>query len=407
MIRSGKIFNPATNRLLYILLLIATPFLLLQNYLQSAIGKLSNLTWKLGDADIPVTLTAFIILLVPVIIFAYRKINLTRITGWVMIIVLFFIGQKSTDYYFNHKFYELQYNWHYFAYAIFAYINFRALKLKNTSDQKIILSTFLAALAASTIDELLQMPLSNRIFDVGDISKDVWGAMIGLLFIYWILENARIFKSNKFNDQDKLKEILKNPKTLMVLLFLGSYIFMVIASLLTDTDHLFEVVAFTVVLFAIAVIITHSLRKNGNRIVTISILSVILIALVISIAINFDKNITYSKNNVLIYRGVPLMFFDVMIFPDGTFRPVDKKTDFNQRDKNTIYSKCENILIIANGEQGDGGKGFQEEEITQFIFYEKEMRNIQVIIQENEEAVKTFNRLKKEKKRPMLIYHND
>jgi VanZ family protein len=339
MKKTGQIFTPKTNRLLYILLLIATPFLLLQNYLQSAIGKLSNLTWNLGEAEIPVTLTILIVLLIPVTLATYRKINITRILGWVTILLLFFIGQRSTDYYFNHKFYELQYNWHYFAYSIFAYINFRALKLKNSSDQKIILSTFLAALATSTIDELLQMPLSNRIFDVGDISKDVWGAMIGLLFIYWILENGRIFKEYKFNDQVNIKDILNNPKTLLVTLFIGAYIFMITASVLTETQHLPAVILFTILFFLAAIVILHNLRKKGKRTLTISILVLLLLALTASLVINFNNNISYSKNNLLVYKGIPIYFFDVMILPDGSFRPVDKKTEFNQRDKNTIYSK--------------------------------------------------------------------
>ncbi len=197
------IFKPETHRILYILLLIATPFLLLQNYLQSVIGEISNLTFTVFNITIPVTVTIAVIIILVILIFTYKKLNKIRVISWLVVLFLFWIGQKSTDFYFNHKFYELQYNWHYFAYAIFVYLNYRSLSVKNTPPQKIILLTFFSALAISTFDELVQMPLSNRIFDIGDISKDLWGAMIGLTIIYSILENGKIFK-NVFNIRNKI-----------------------------------------------------------------------------------------------------------------------------------------------------------------------------------------------------------
>lgn len=403
----SKIFTPQLNRLLYTLLLIATPFLLLQNYLQSAIGSLSNLTWSIGETEIPVTVTVLLIFLIPVIILNFKKVNKTRILGWLIILLLFFIGQRSTDYYFNHQYYELQYNWHYFAYSIFAFINFRVIKKKGKTDSQIIINTFVMALAISTLDELLQMPLSNRIFDIGDISKDLWGTMIGLLFIYLILENGRIFKDNKFIEKKMISDIYQNPVSLLIALFIVSYIFMVVASLITETEYLFAAVLTTIVLSILIISISYYLRKKKTRPYAMTLVLIIIAGLIISFSINFNRDIVYGKNNLVIYKGIPVYFFDIMIYPDGSFRPVDKKTGFNQRDKNTIFSKCENILIIAEGTDGKGGKGFNEEALSQFFFDEQTMKNIQVIIQKNEDAILTFNRLKNEGKRPMLIYHND
>lgn len=125
------IFSLRTSRILYILLLIATPFLLLQNYLQSAIGQLSDYTYKIADIEIPLTLSIAVLVVLAILYFSWKKINTFRIASWITILLLFWIGQKTTDFYFNHKFYELQYNWHYFAYSIFAFINYSYLKEKN------------------------------------------------------------------------------------------------------------------------------------------------------------------------------------------------------------------------------------------------------------------------------------
>ena len=156
------IFKPETHRILYILLLIATPFLLLQNYLQSAIGELSNLTYVVFNTTIPVTVSIAIILIITILFFTYKKLNKHRLISWIIVVMLFWIGQKSTDFYFNHKFYELQYNWHYFAYAIFSYLNYRVLSEKNATPQKIIVLTFIYTLTISTFDELMRLIGSDK-----------------------------------------------------------------------------------------------------------------------------------------------------------------------------------------------------------------------------------------------------
>jgi len=99
------IYKPETHRLLYILLLIATPFILLQNYLQSTIGQISNLSYEAFGISIPITVTVAIVLIVIILFFTFNKINKRRIISWVIVVVLFWIGQKSTDFYFNHKYY--------------------------------------------------------------------------------------------------------------------------------------------------------------------------------------------------------------------------------------------------------------------------------------------------------------
>ena len=46
---------------------------------------------------------------------AWRHITWKRIFSLVAMILLLALAQNSTDYYFNHEFYELQHTWHYIA----------------------------------------------------------------------------------------------------------------------------------------------------------------------------------------------------------------------------------------------------------------------------------------------------
>lgn len=403
----STLFNLTTSRILYILLLIATPFLLLQNYLQSALGQFSDFTYKIGNIDMPITLTIALAIVLVTLYFTWKKINYSRTISWLIVILLFWIGQKTTDFYFNHKFYELQYNWHYFAYSIFAFINYRWLKGKNRPDYRIILLTFISALEISTFDELIQMPLSNRIFDLGDVSKDIWGTMIGLFFIYFVLENGKIIKTKWNLRQKTIKDYLKSPVSLFFILFIFSYIFMFISSILTETDYILQSIIFSLIVFLIIVFAIHISQFKKWRYLLITIIFIFMVSLSFSVIKNFNKNITHSQANILVYKGIPIIYFDVLIYPNGLFRLVDKKTIFNLRDQQTILAKSEDIIIVASGENGKGAQGFLSQEKVHFVFDKNNMKGIQIIPQKNEMAVSTFNRLKTEGKRPLLIYHNN
>ena len=401
------IFKPETHRILYILLLIATPFLLLQNYLQSAIGELSNLTYVVFNTTIPVTVSIAIILIVTILFFTYKKLNKHRLISWIIVVMLFWIGQKSTDFYFNHKFYELQYNWHYFAYAIFSYLNYRVLSEKNATPQKIIVLTFIYTLAISTFDELMQMPLSNRIFDIGDISKDLWGAMIGLFFIFFILENGEIIKNGWKIRHNKLKEYSNNPLSLLIIEFVFAYVFMIIASLLTSSEYILVAVLISVLLMFLIFAIVHLSQIKVFKTLIILIFAGLIITQGFFIIKFYDKDIIYYNNKLLVYKGIPVFFFDVLIYPDGTFRLVDKKIIFNQRDQQTILELSESIIVIGSGTDGSGGKGFPQNTETQFVFDENTKQGVQITILNNHEACDKFNALKAERKRPVLILHHN
>jgi len=399
------LFQPKTHFFLYALLLIATPFILLQNYLQSFIGQMSVKSFEIFNFDFPFTVAITLVIIVTLIISFWKKFTLTRLISWGIILILFWIGQKSTDYYFNHDFYELQYNWHYFAYGIFTYLSYRRLSVKNFSSQKILLITYISAICISAFDEAIQMPLSNRIFDLGDIAKDLWGTMIGLVFIFFILENGKILKNGRKIRQRKIKDYLQNPISLFLLEIVFAYLLMLFSSILTDTKYLFPAFFIPVFVFILFFFIIHLSQKKLYRNIFI-ILFIIMISVQAVFFIKYkDQNIVYHKNQLTIYKGIPLYYFDVLIYPDGMFRLVDKKETFNKRDLNKIMSFTENILIIGSNKNKSGGRGFPVDTESQFIFNYLNKQGLQIISQKNKDACNKFNQLCKEKKKPALILH--
>ena len=96
-----------------------------------------------------------------------------------------------------------------------------------------------------------------------------------------------------------------------------------------------------------------------------------------------------------------------MIYPNGTFRLVDKKIYFNNPDKyNTIYALSKDILLIGSGSDGKGGKGFPEEKKAQFVFNPKTKLPLQIIILKTQEACAKFNELKKKGYNVLYVIHN-
>jgi len=394
------------NYILYVLLLIMTPFLLLQNYLQAAIGIASNTMLHVGSLSIPYTLIVGVIFLAVLVYIARKSIRLFHIGVIVGIFFLFGVGQHVTDYYFNHKFYELQHNWHYIAYSIFAIISWRYWKSRGKTSSQIISYTLLFAISVSTLDEIAQVPLSNRVFDVCDIAKDMYGSVLGNIFVFFVLDNARILKSKFKLTHPTVKGYLENPLTVLFYEYIFVFIFLVITSTLSEMEYFQLSVLIPIGIFLLLWLCIHLLQFKISRWIVIGLFSISVISLGISISINFNKGITYNKYGLTVYKGIPIPFLDVMIFEDGSFRLVDKKHVFNKRDQMTILTKCTDILLIGSGAEGKGGLGFPENKPVQFIFNINTGQMTQVIILRTPEACKIYNRLKKENKNVTFILHN-
>ncbi|RLC52533.1 MAG: hypothetical protein DRZ79_01035 [Candidatus Cloacimonadota bacterium] len=404
--KSSWFYSPKVHLLLYELLLIATPFLLLQNYLQAAIGIFSEKKVEIFGISIPLTVLIAIIFLSGIIILLRKKIKPKHLFIWLIVIILIRIGQNSTDYYFHHKFYELQHNWHYLAYGIFAYVMYRNLKHKNVPIEKKILITFVTALGLSTFDEFIQVYISNRIFDICDIGKDAWGTVNGMIIVYFVIA-ADEMKNFKWKwNHPHLRDYLKNPKTLLSMEIIFTFILLNISSLLTDKTYLFYSVLFSISAFLIVFFIIHFFRFKIARIAIILFLGAAIIIQGFFFFKYRKENIVYNKYGLTVYKGIPIPFFDIMIYQNGSFRLVDKKHSFNKRDISTISHYADDILLIGSGTFGKGGYGFPEKKEVQFIYNEVKKKPLQVIILKTPEACRVYNRLKAKGYKVLFIIHN-
>ena len=151
---------------------------------------------------------------------------------------------------------------------------------------------------------------------------------------------------------------------------------------------------------------THLSQFKLSRLIIIIVLVLAFVIQSISFLKFRNQNITDNRCGLIVYKGVPIPFFDMMIFPDGSFRLVDKKEIFNKRDLETIYARVDDILLIGSGYAGRSIEGFPEKSSVQFVFNHIKKKGLQVIILPTNEACDIFNRLRSEGKNVLFIIHN-
>ncbi len=406
MKKESMFFSRTLQMVFYIALLVLTPFLMLQNYLQRAIGNISRAGFDLGSVFIPYVVLVGVIFIGSILFISLRKMDRWRWITLLNIIVLFRIGHLLSDYYFNHSFYELQFNWHYFAYGIFTFIAYRLFKEKGYSDAKMIKSIFALALSASTFDEVAQVFISSRVFDISDIGKDGWGTIIGLLFVFFMIEHGRIVEEGWKVRHKKIKDYFQSPLSLIVFEAVFVLFLLFNSSLFTDKVFWLRIVVLTVLSSLLVFIILHLSQRKVFKRIYLGILILLILVQSVSFLLNRNKGITYHSNGLTVYKGFVIPFYDIMIFPNGTFRLVDKKSAFNARDLNTIFDKKSDILILGAGETGKGGRGVIEHfKEWDFIYNEHTLRAMQVFRLKNSRAIKLFNKLQKEGKNVLFIIH--
>ncbi len=402
----GKISTARVNLFLYSLLLIITPFLLLQNYLQDAIGILSDMSFFIGSVKIPFILAAFV-LFVGLLVIRFRKsLGIRCGIVWLVIFLMWMIGQRTADYYLDLPFYQLQHNWHYFAYGIYAFLAYQVFSAKTDSPGRIVMSIFLMAMMISVFDEALQVLISTRVFDISDIAKDLWGTLMGSIFVFFVYKKGEIVRKGWRIREKKRNDYLKNPLSLLVFMMIFTYILLFVSSNLSDSKYGFSAVLITIAVFLVLFYLVHITRTKRGRIVAGVISGILLVFLLYSIITNSDRDITRNKPGLTVYKGIPVPYFDIMIFENGGFRLVDKKTFFNQTDIKFFFRKASNILLIGSGEDEKPRMGFPEHLESQFVYNNVTGRALQVIILPTEKACEVFNRLKKENRKVVFVIHN-
>lgn len=393
--------------ILYSMLLVATPFLMLRSFLQSAIGRVSIYSVDIGGLPIVVVPTVALVVAVALLIGLRRLITKRRILAVVVALLMITLTQQIADFYVGHHFYDLQHNWHYFAYAVFAYMVYRDLAPRGVSLANIMLVTYGAALLFSTFDEAFQKGMSNRVFDIGDIAKDSWGSLIGMTFLHLggtragcLLDRWGPLRHRR------LRDYLTHAPSLYVLMLMLTFLLVCNGSLLSDFRHWPMVVVLTLGSFAVFFVCFH---LSQYRPVKYGLLT-LLVAGVLAQGYSFYKcrsdYVVYHRYGLTVYKGIPIVFYDVMIFPDGTFRLVDKKHYFNSRDQTFFMKHQPDIIIIGSGANGLGGRGFVKESPSQFMYNPHIKRGTQVIILKTPEACEVFNRLKRERKNVLFVLHN-
>jgi len=400
-----RLLSPLLHLILYSALLVATPFIMLQNFLQEAVGMVSEIKINLGSMELTALPWTMLLVIIVILALVRRQLNLFRLAVLVFALLMIALAQQLTDFYFHHNFYDLQQNWHYFAYSGFAWLMYRYRILHGTPVARIVLYAFFIALAVSSFDEFFQLKMSNRVFDISDIAKDAWGVLIGMISVVFITnEGPQILRSWKLRHRH-FKGYLNNTFTILVLEMIFGLLLLIYSSLLTEVQYGWLTVAFTLSTFIPIWLLLHltQFRISGP------VIYLLLGGTLLTAGVRYfssDQQITYNKYGLTVYRGIPIPFFDIMIYPDGGFRLVDKKHFFNTRDRQTMLLMESDIILIGTGAQDRGGKGFPKPDRHQFIFNPFTGRGTQVLILPNVDACKVFNKLKKDGKNVLFVLHN-
>ncbi len=400
------IHAPRLHVFMYALLLIGTPFILLRNYLVQTVAIASASSFKLFGTDIRIVpLAALLVLLI--FAFNFRKqITKLRLSAVAAVVLLDALAQQITDYYFGHNYYDLQQNWHYIAYGLYAYFIYRDLSRRNMPLYKVMLVTYFSALGLSSFDEFFQRFMSNRIFDICDIGKDVWGTLMGMIIVYcWSRYSQSLFKDWKNVRHKKLRDYYRHPFTLLLLIIVLSLIFLSVGSLLSESDYNLITIVITAVAFILFFAAWHFSQFKTGKIILLTAAGILLLVQGFSFIKYRQDNIVHTQFGITVYKGIPIPFFDILIYDNGLFRLVDKKHYFNQRDRRFFFKKEPDILLIASGAEGKGGQGLADPKHV-FLYNPWTRKATQVIIQKTPDACETFNRLKREHKKVLLVIHN-
>lgn len=372
-------------------------------YLQNLIGNISESHFEVMGHIIKIVPLLFLTFLLFIIIISLKRINYFRLLSFTFIALVIYLGQNISDFYIGQSIYDIQNNWHYFAYILFSYLMYRYLNSKKVVPAKIILFTFFAAMIISTSDEMFQLHMTNRVFDLGDIGKDILGSVIGLILIFFIIENGNIIRNGWHFRQKKISDYLKNPLSLLFLELVFTIIFLSFSSILTDKPVRFNAIIISLTFFVLFFIVFHLSVYKSVR----SILFGLVVIQLVSFAVFSRKDIIYNAKNIVIYKGIPIPYFDVMFFENGSFRLVDKKSFFRYVDLYTINKYTTAILLLGSGENGKGGNGLAKKEKMQFAVNKETKDIMQIIILKNSEAVTLYNNLKKQNKKVAFILHHE
>lgn len=401
------IHSTRLHAILYSFLLVFTPFIVLQNFLMDKIAEVTGTRVSLGGVAVPLVPVVAALLLVVGAVALRRHLTRRLLVAIGLVALLDAAGQSISDFYFDQKFYDLLQNWHYIAYALFAPMVYRDLAPRRLPLARILWITYFAAFGFSLFDEGFQRLLSNRVFDLSDVAKDVLGCLMGLILVTAARRDGP-------SPQEAWHDFRRTPPSahfrnpLSVIFFLSVFTFILLTCTSLQSDAVYAAAALGMsVGFSLLFLAAYCLlfRRAGRLAVGVVALAIVGV-LGVGFIRHHDAQIVSNRYGLTVYKGLPIVYFDVMIYPDGTFRLVDRKHAFTNRDQQLMLRQEADIVLIATGARGRGGQGFPENSLVQFVHNPYTDRATQVIRLATPEACTLFNRLKQEHKRVLFIVHN-
>ncbi len=392
--------------ILFTILVVLTPFVVVTKYLQGVVHLVSHLSFTIFDVEIHFIVTAMVIGFMTLVVIYRKQITLRKIIAGLVCLVLIAFSQSQMDLYLEMSFFDLQENWHYTTFGAYVFFFFRAHNAWKMKKSRMILLAFASAVLMALFDEAFQFYMSHRVFDISDTTKDAMGACLGIIIVLFITETYGTISLRDFRPWRKdPRDYLRNPGNALFLVLLLTLIFTFTSPLLSEHAEAWTLLAISFPAFFIIAIIIHYMQHKVIRYSVLGLVGAILIATGVSFAVNRDKQIMHYQEGMAVYKGIPLVFFDVLIYPDGTFRYVDKKHHFRSQDKRYLQRQEADILLIGSGAKNRGGKGFAKHVGTHFIFNRYALKPNQVIIEPSAKACETFNRLKAEGKNVLFVLH--
>jgi VanZ family protein len=375
---------------LYSLLLVATPFCMLRAFLQEAVGRLSRLEFEVGGIHILVVPTLGGIVLLVGFVVLLRHLTIRRVLGLAVAVLLVLLGHQIADYYFDHRYFDIQHNWHYAAYLGFAVMVHRDLATRGYPLRRVTLAAYGLALGFSTFDECFQLLMAYRVFDLGDTAKDLWGCYIGLVLLtFWTTDPTP-----------------RQVRGLLVLLGLWALWFLIVSSNLTDARNWHWCVAITLAGGAVIGLLYRLLAARRTRPFVLTFLGLaLLVQLGFYLHHRTGEKITHSRYGLTVIQGIPIPVFDVLVYPNGTFRIVDKKHSFSRRDLRLLLRLDPDIIVFGTGFTGTGGHGLPGTGTSRFVYNAHLRRGTQLVVLETPEAVREYHRLRQAGKHVLLVLH--
>lgn len=388
-------------------LVFAIPFVMVTRYLQGAVRTLSHFSIPLPWGEFKIVAFLFILLPFALLYVFRRKIDKLRIGAAIFCLLLILYAQQVQDLYINLSFFDLQQNWHYIAYMIYVFMFVRAFRTDFKSINSLISTAWGSAALLSLSDETFQLFMSHRTFDISDIAKDLLGATLGLIILLYIARSLWEPKTKRdlVPWRKNIGNYFKEPTPLVTLLLIFTLSIISISPLLTDIQYAGLVVILSIIAAILLFTVFHLLQFSRPRVVIIAITALISIYCGYSMLFA-PQQITFAREGLILYKHVPVPFFDLLIYPDGQYRAVDKKHRFNEGDITFFSKQSPDILLIGSGVRGKGGQGFDRSSGTFFRFNPHTGKGMQVVILKTEEACKLYSSLISEGKRVLFVLHS-